>query len=899
MPDEKCRGGGSCLLMICVVVVQVGLTFIAVQAGTTMKNEWMKQLTVEKVGTAKVFEVHEADFWGPVTAMVPTKCKINENWAKKVHQEPITPPPEASSDDEPDSGDMNFQEKTSTGFTIAKKESRRLADKDVSAQQQTDDDLQAKLQQDMHKWLDEKKDDFVPKNGVPKGDGLPEIVVGDAGVPGDDGDYYEAGAGDKGQGDDVSKPSEGSLRLFKKTQEAAQKKAAKEKAAKEAEEKEKADEKAEEAAEEKADEKAKEKAEKKAADKKAAREKADKEAAEKAEKEAADKKAAQEKAAKEAADKKAAKEKAAKEAEEKEKAAEEKADEKAEEKAEKKAADKKAAQEKAAKEAAEEKADEKADKEAAEKAEMEATDMKAAKEKADKEAADKKAAQEKAAKEAAEEKADEKAAASTTTAAPAAGKAAASTTAAEKATAAVSADLTAPVVAGATQLQVASIAGFAVGDDVQIADALHSETNKIKGFGSIVLQSPTQHSYAAGATVTKQAAVVTTAAPEEITTAAPAADAPAAPEVATVVRRLTTPDPTVAPAATAAATKAAVVTTAAPAATAAATKDTDEATGGKKEEKAVSGKDEKKSANLKGSKKSAESAKEKAAATTIVPLKKVSEAEAEAHKQNENRAAVWKKLNPPIMVEVCGQEREFMPPRIWNKYFSMVTLGRALHMGTPDNPAGLIEARVTTFNALLGAIAICMAVKYCLKFSDAFVRWRGPYYIKIWHNDRTRLDLVLESFMLHAMSTFFTLALQIALCSVFLAFWQKDHFVMTYVPKAGLMVFFVTMMIMTVYMVCDRVGGWLLTGSKKYFCWFWTSYILWCVVVAVPMVAYTIYSMNFNLTVASNGWMAEESALFSKEFTEAVTTARWTSYAFVLTALVDITAIVMHDLEKC
>jgi len=71
--------------------------------------------------------------------------------------------------------------------------------------------------------------------------------------------------------------------------------------------------------------------------------------------------------------------------------------------------------------------------------------------------------------------------------------------------------LTASAVAGATQLQVASIAGFAVGDDVQIADAFHSETNTIQGFGSIILQSPTQHSYAAGATVTKQNKQISTA----------------------------------------------------------------------------------------------------------------------------------------------------------------------------------------------------------------------------------------------------------------------------------------------------------------------------------------------------------------------------------------------------
>jgi len=88
--------------------------------------------------------------------------------------------------------------------------------------------------------------------------------------------------------------------------------------------------------------------------------------------------------------------------------------------------------------------------------------------------------------------------------------------------AAVSTALTAPVVAGATQLQVASIADFAVGDDVLIADASNSETNKIlsedsspsllrifvknklQRSGSIILRSPLKHSYSAAATLTKQ-----------------------------------------------------------------------------------------------------------------------------------------------------------------------------------------------------------------------------------------------------------------------------------------------------------------------------------------------------------------------------------------------------------
>jgi len=63
----------------------------------------------------------------------------------------------------------------------------------------------------------------------------------------------------------------------------------------------------------------------------------------------------------------------------------------------------------------------------------------------------------------------------------------------------VTANVAAPVAAGATEIQIDSTIGFAVGDTVRIHDADNSELNEISGFGSVLLRTPLQHSYAAGA----------------------------------------------------------------------------------------------------------------------------------------------------------------------------------------------------------------------------------------------------------------------------------------------------------------------------------------------------------------------------------------------------------------
>jgi hypothetical protein len=57
------------------------------------------------------------------------------------------------------------------------------------------------------------------------------------------------------------------------------------------------------------------------------------------------------------------------------------------------------------------------------------------------------------------------------------------------------------VSSGTTRLEVASTAGFTIGDLIRISDGIHSEVGTIVGFGSIILQDPLVNSYNAGASI--------------------------------------------------------------------------------------------------------------------------------------------------------------------------------------------------------------------------------------------------------------------------------------------------------------------------------------------------------------------------------------------------------------
>merc|ERR1719437_304391 len=77
-------------------------------------------------------------------------------------------------------------------------------------------------------------------------------------------------------------------------------------------------------------------------------------------------------------------------------------------------------------------------------------------------------------------------------------------------------NLTEPVAAGATSITVASEAGFTAGNDITFSGGGNSETRTIVGFASILLDSPLQHSYPAGSTIS-QLPTTTTAVAENTT----------------------------------------------------------------------------------------------------------------------------------------------------------------------------------------------------------------------------------------------------------------------------------------------------------------------------------------------------------------------------------------------
>jgi len=73
-------------------------------------------------------------------------------------------------------------------------------------------------------------------------------------------------------------------------------------------------------------------------------------------------------------------------------------------------------------------------------------------------------------------------------------------------------NLTEPVAAGATSITVASEAGFTAGSTITFSGGGNTETRTIVGFASILLDSPLQHSYPAGSTISQMPTTTTTAA---------------------------------------------------------------------------------------------------------------------------------------------------------------------------------------------------------------------------------------------------------------------------------------------------------------------------------------------------------------------------------------------------
>mmetsp|Transcript_97923 Transcript_97923/g.178951 ORF Transcript_97923/g.178951 Transcript_97923/m.178951 type:complete len:453 (-) Transcript_97923:173-1531(-) len=258
--------------------------------------------------------------------------------------------------------------------------------------------------------------------------------------------------------------------------------------------------------------------------------------------------------------------------------------------------------------------------------------------------------------------------------------------------------------------------------------------------------------------------------------------------------------------------------------------------------------------------------------------------------QLEERRLVW-----TIKVSRCNQTMEFKGTTFWQRYFSMTTLGRVLY-GEITDAQELHKVRIRIYNWIIAGILVSMSLKYTLKVTDIIAHFCGYQYEQIWNQGRTTFDKALESLLFHGSNIVFTLAMQMTMCCLFLSFWLDDHFVMLHVPGSGFALFVFSLVFFQGMMVLDRLMSWMARCNDWYIYVFWVTYVLWAVVVNIPMIGYCIYSVNFMWQVHQMGWLTTEEYIFSEAFVHASKSVARAMGSFLGVALVDMVVIIMLDL---
>lgn len=250
-----------------------------------------------------------------------------------------------------------------------------------------------------------------------------------------------------------------------------------------------------------------------------------------------------------------------------------------------------------------------------------------------------------------------------------------------------------------------------------------------------------------------------------------------------------------------------------------------------------------------------------------------------------------------IVLHRCNETMHFKGVSHLHRYLSMISLSNHITGGT-QTAQELHKARIRGHDHLLYAIVICMILKYSLKITDICAECWGHQYVQLWNQGRTTFDKALESLLLHGVSIIFTLAMQMTLCGLFLTFWREDHFIMTYIPGLGFSLFFGSLVAFCVFMVVDRLRGWMARCRNSYIYCFWFIWLMWMVLLTVPMIGYCIYSVQFMWRVRQMGWLQDQDQIFSKEFVHASVTAARATGGFVLVAVVDLVVILLLDLDQ-
>lgn len=219
-------------------------------------------------------------------------------------------------------------------------------------------------------------------------------------------------------------------------------------------------------------------------------------------------------------------------------------------------------------------------------------------------------------------------------------------------------------------------------------------------------------------------------------------------------------------------------------------------------------------------------------------------------------------------------------------------------VGGTETAEELHAARTKNHRTLLMSIVVCMLLKYSLKVTDIVAEFLGHRYVQLWNQGRTTFDKVLESLLLHGVSIVFTLAMQMTLCSLFLTFWREDHFIMAYFPSGGFKLFFYSLVVFCAVIVIDRIQGFMARCGNWYIYTFWIIWFSWMVSMAVPMIGYCVYSMNFLWRVYKMGWLQDEAQMFSSKFVSASVSAAHATACFVLVAVADLLVILLLDIKE-
>mmetsp|Transcript_6903 Transcript_6903/g.12214 ORF Transcript_6903/g.12214 Transcript_6903/m.12214 type:complete len:464 (-) Transcript_6903:155-1546(-) len=246
-------------------------------------------------------------------------------------------------------------------------------------------------------------------------------------------------------------------------------------------------------------------------------------------------------------------------------------------------------------------------------------------------------------------------------------------------------------------------------------------------------------------------------------------------------------------------------------------------------------------------------------------------------------------------MEACNKKVYYHEPHWWNRYFSLMELQKLRRGGTIKDGKELHKSRSYLYFLNIFCCVSTMAVKYSLKVVDVVTKFSGPRYVQLWHNDRTKFDRIVESVLLHSNALVFTLALQLSLCSLYLTFWRDYYFVMEFIPSMGFWIYFVSQLIFTVWMVLDRVQGWMVKHGDWYIYVFWGGIIFYTLTITLPMLGYCFFSLDFVLAVYRGQWIGS-AGIFSQKFKKVANQAMSCAFGFMGLAVLDVVVIIAMDL---